>query len=199
MSPGYHGIRNGEVRPVDSLCDPSSVLYPLSCFPVPPLVPRRLRRSLSLQYRVLRKFHGSRISRHPSAHIIPAGESCSVNISRLLTSSNKTSPGRLRAGAELGLEEGVTYGIDSRRREEISVLYVRTYRYTTHHPADAALFCAALRINVRNLQAFRFGKCRGGMGRSWRGDSRQRIMPGMVRLGFVRYLTRKRLSDDPDG
>jgi len=26
VSPGYHGIRNGEVRPVDSLCDPSSVL-----------------------------------------------------------------------------------------------------------------------------------------------------------------------------
>lgn len=32
-----------------------------------------------------------------------------------------------------------------------------------HHPADSALFRATLRINVRNLQAFRFGKCREGM------------------------------------
>lgn len=145
---------------------PSSTPPPV-LLPRAALAPRRLRRSLSLQYRVLRKFHGSRISRHPSAHIIPAGESCSVNISRLLTSSNKTSPGRLRGWRGAGLEEGVTYGIDSRRREEISVLYVRTYRYTTHHPADAALFCTAFRINVRNLQAFRFGgECRGGMGRS---------------------------------
>ena len=33
-----------------------------------------------------------------SAHIIPAGESCSVNISRLLTPSNKTSPTPDRGG-----------------------------------------------------------------------------------------------------
>lgn len=127
MSPGYHGIRNGEVCPLDSLCDPSSVLLLLYSPPLshrPRLAPRR---SLSLQYRVLRKFHGSRISRRPSAHIIPAGESCSVNISRLLTPSNKTSPDRLSGWRGDGPEEGVTAGIDSRRREEKSrsFMYVR--------------------------------------------------------------------------